>query len=188
MIRKLGRVSAPLGIVRSMFFDIESWPDWMPDFRAVRLLDGSGDRLLYEVKQVQGSGIRTSRLEYRFHETGYAERLVSKGYLMKAWTADWNFQEPPAGDGTVVTCRVEAKVRFLGIAAPRMIVQSVIDKYFARLLVSAEAQARRLMTPEKADDEPRTGAPEQVRIQLFATPDGLEVWIGDQKYVAFPED
>lgn len=188
MIRKYGRVSAPVAIVRSMFFDIESWPEWMPDFRAVRLLEDAGDYLLYEVKQVQGNGIRTSRLEYRFHETGYAERLVSKGYLMKAWTADWNFQKPPAGEGTIVTCRVDAKVRFLGIAPPRMIVQSIIDKYFARMLASAEEQARLLMTPDEVETRIDSVPAEQVQIQLFATPDGLEVWIGDQKYVAFPED
>ena len=51
IIRKFGRVEAPVDTVKGVFLDLAAWPEWMPSVRSARVLESTPDRLLAEVRQ-----------------------------------------------------------------------------------------------------------------------------------------
>jgi hypothetical protein len=176
MIRKFGTVDAPVEVVRRIHCDIASWPQWMPGVRAVRILA--------EVDRTRGRKIQTITFEFLFNAYGYRERQVAG--MLKKWEADWRFQAGPNNAGTLVSCRLELQMGLLGLFAPTQMIQRWIDRTFEATLRGLLDQAR--LAGDTAAGEFESPAVCTSRIQVFATPTELEIWIGDRRYAAHAMD
>ncbi len=184
MIRKFGTVDAPVEVVRALFADIESWPQWMPTVREVRVLERSETRVLAEIDRIQRRRVQTTTFEFLFSSNGQIERQIAG--MAKKWESNWRFQTGPRNTGTLVSCRLDLDMGLMGLLAPSRMIQRWIDETFEKTLRGAREQAR---LPDAATAvvgaEPAAPVP---RVQIFATPTELEIWIGDRKYVAQATD
>ncbi len=185
MIRKFGTVDVPVEAVRRMFTDIESWPQWMPAVRAIRVLERSTTRALVEIDRVQRRRTQTTTFELLFQSNGYRERQVAG--MAKKWESDWRYQHGPQNIGTLVSCRLELDMGLIGLLAPSRMIQRWIDRTFERTLQGIQDQAQ-LTASEAAVGEGAHPESRVLRLQVFATPTELEIWIGDRKYVAHAAD
>jgi ribosome-associated toxin RatA of RatAB toxin-antitoxin module len=181
LIHKFGTVDAPVDVVRRYFSDIESWPQWMPTVRAVRILERSEKRVVAEIDRVQRRRTQTATFEFNVDPTGQRERQI-KGPA-KRWEADWRFQVGPRNTGTVVSCRLELDMGIAGLFAPAKLIQRWIDHTFDETLRGVGDQAR-LVGATRAAGESAQAEAEISSIRVFATPTELEIWIGDRKYLA----
>lgn len=185
MIRKFGTVDVPVEVVRWIFSDIESWPQWMPTVRAVRILERSQTRALVEVDRVHRRRIQKTTFEFHFDPHGYRERQVAG--MAKKWESAWRFQAGPRNIGTLISCRLELDMGFIGLFAPSRMIQRWIDRTFEATLQGLRDQAH-LAGSKSTDGEIVQPEARPSRIQVFATPTALEIWVGDRKYVAHVAD
>jgi len=185
LIHKFGTVDAPVEMVRGHFADIESWPQWMPTVRAVRIIERSEKRVVAEIDRVQRRRTQTTAFEFRFDATGQRERQV-RGPARK-WEADWRFQVGPRNAGTVVSCRLELDLGMMGLLAPARSIQRWIDRTFEEVLQGLRAQTR-LERSVRAAGESEQPEAQIASLRVIATPTELEIWIGDRKYIARAAD
>ncbi|MCP4202724.1 MAG: hypothetical protein GY769_12415 [bacterium] len=185
MIRKFGTVDAPVEVVRGLFANLESWPQWMPAVREVRVLERSETRALAEIDRTHGRRIHTTTFEFLFNPNGQRERQVAG--IARKWESDWRFQVGPQDTGTLVSCRLELNMGLIGLLAPSRMIQRWIDRTFEKTLRGIREQAR-LSESEAALESGAPGEFHMPGIQVFATPTELEIWIGDRKYVAHAAD
>jgi len=185
MIRKFGGVDAPPEEVRRILLDIESWPQWMPNIRATRVLERSEKRILAEVTRAEFGAVHKTRLEFLLSATGYLERQV-KGFTRR-WEGDWRIVGSPTGHGSIVSCKLEVDLGIYGIFMPGRVLQRTIDRSFEKIMRGVEKRVERQHNDSTTD---RSGSllDGVDRIQVFATPTGLEIWLDDRKYVARPSE
>jgi ribosome-associated toxin RatA of RatAB toxin-antitoxin module len=183
MIRKFGSVDAPPPEVRRILLDIESWPQWMPGIRATRILERSEKRILAEVTRSEFGAVHKTRLEFFLSSTGYLERQV-KG-IARRWEGDWRIVESPSGNGSIVSCNLDVDLGFYGIFMPGRMMQRTIDRSFEKIMRGVEKRVERQRSASATDRSSSLLAGVH-RIQVFATPTGLEIWLDDRKYVARP--
>ena len=183
MIRKFGSVDFGPSEARRIALAAESWSQWMPNIRSTRVLESSQQRILVEVQRVQGRRVHKTRLELLPNSTGYTELQVSG--LAKRWDLDWQFRPAPSGVGTVISCKFDVDFGFFGLFVSRRTVQRAVDKTFDKILRGLEAQASRDRSerPDRAL-EPESSLEDVRHIRIFTTESGLEIWLGDSKYVA----
>lgn len=185
MIRKFGTVEVPVEVVRRTFADLESWPQWMPTVRAVRVLERSENRGVAEIDRFQRRRVQTTTFEFVFKPNGQIERQIA-GPARK-WESAWRFQDGPHGTGTLVSCRLDLDMGLLGLLAPSKMIQKWIDRTFAKTLRAVQDQAKLAQTASATDKTVQADA-QTSGIQVFATPTELEIWIGDRKYIARAAD
>ena len=184
MIRKFGTVDAPVETVRALFADLDSWPQWMPTVRDVRVRERSANRAVAEIDRVPGRRVQTTTFEFLFNPNGHLERqLAGKA---KKWESDWRFQVGPQNTGTLVSCRLELDMGFIGLLAPARMIQRWIDQTFEKTLRGARDQVH--LAAAKSTVTHGAPAAAVATIRVFATPTELEIWIGDRKYVAHAAD
>jgi len=181
LIRKFGIVDAPIPVIRDIFADLEAWPQWMPTVRAVRVLERSQERALAEVDRIHRRRVQTTTFEYRFGPDGQTERQVAG--IAKKWESAWRYETGPHGQGTLVSCRLDLDMGFVGWFAPAKMIQDWIDRTFDKTLRALGEQAQ-LIEPRARPDEPTRTEIHPSTIQVFATPGELEVWVDGRKYVA----
>jgi len=185
VIRKFGTVDAPVKVVRAVFADPESWPLWMPKVRAVRILERSGARAILEVDRVESFWAQTTTIELVFTPNGQHERQLAG--RAKKWVADWRFEEDQQNRGTLVSCRLDLDIGFMSLLISSKTTQRWIDHNFEQILRGVSRQIH----PAKPEKDMGEGEPAEVttsKIQVFATPTGLEIWIDGRKYVAHAAD
>ncbi len=185
MTHKFGTVDAPMEEVRRCFSDIESWPQWMPGVRAVRVLERSDTRALVALDRVSRRRIQKTTVELFFTPNGVHERQVAG--QVKNWDARWRFQVGPRNTGTLVSCRLELDLGLVGLFVSAKKIQRWIDRTFEEALQGVRDQLR-LEGSTRAAEERARPEPRVSRIQVFATPTELEIWIDDRKYVAHAAD
>lgn len=183
MIRKFGRVDAPVEEVRGLFQDVAGWADWMPSIESVEVRDRSAERMVAEIVQSFTGRRMRQTMEYQFGSRGYGERQVAG--RMKSWEAAWWFLEPPEGRGTVVSARFEFDLGFGGLFVSPRKIDRTIEHLFQRTVERAE---ERLRAASPRPDEAVSEADRETRIRLFEVPEGLEVWINERRYLARPID
>ena len=120
-------------------------------------------------------------MEFRFH----GDRLVQKQIAgrFKKWEAEWHLMPSDEG-GTVMSMSLDIDFGFLGLFVSARTVSDAVDDWFTQLAAAAEKRlAPRL--PRRAPaalDGPPAADDGEVLLQVFQTVDGLEIWIGKQRY------
>ena len=185
MIRKFGTVDAPVDVVRGIFADIESWPQWMPSVQTTRILERSDSRVVAEIDRRIGRRARTATFEFRFKPDGHVEHQIRGS--AKKWESQWRFQVGPRHVGTLVSCRLQLDMGIIGLLASSKRIQRWIDRTFEETLDGLQRQARLDADKTVAGKGARSEVPIS-RIQVFATATGLEIWIDGRKYVAHAAD
>jgi hypothetical protein len=181
MIRKMyGQIDAPVDLVRSIFIDPENWPLWLPGVEEVTVLSRSEKGFLVDVggrylgRQMHGE------MECIIQPDGLRQRQLS-GWL-KQWDTLWRFLTPPDGRGTTLACEVEMNLGLLGVFTPSRMVHSFVDRVFADTREQVDRRTRELQTEKRAI--PEHLAAEVTRLlRVYETPSGLEVWIGERRYL-----
>jgi ribosome-associated toxin RatA of RatAB toxin-antitoxin module len=185
LTHKFGTVDAPVAEVHRCFSDIESWPQWMPGVRAIRVLERSGARALVELDRSTRRRRQKTTAELVFTPNGLHERQVTGP--IKEWDAKWRFQVGPGNAGTLVSCQLELDLGFIGLFVPAKSIERWIDRTFEKVLQGVRDQLRLARSANVAEERAQPAA-RTSRIQVFATPTELEIWIDDRKYVAHAAD
>lgn len=181
MIRKLGRIEAPPEKVRAMFRDVSRWSEWLPSIVSTRVVETTPESCLATVDQVLHGGVRRQTIELRFTSQGHVERQI-EGRL-KRYEADWRFTRDHEGHGTLISASIRLDLGFLGLFVSRRTVQRTIDRTFEDTLQGARKQIRALEAPASGPSE-KVDLPTRARIRVYETMGGLEIWVGDRRYVA----
>ncbi len=171
MIRKLARIDAPIPLLREMFSNTDDWPRWMPGVIATRTLESSAERRLVEVIQLVHGHKLVQQLECL--EVGKVLRQRQAAGWLKKWEAEWSFELPPEGGGTVLGLRLDFELGLLGLVIPRGPLRrwthNQLDETFAKARARAELLETRQRTPTLAVE---LGKP---LLQVYETPRGFEV-------------
>ncbi len=173
-MRRITHVDAPLPVVRDIFHDVESWPRWMPDFLACRILDGGPRERRAKVRQSVFGQTWQQTVDFRFTETNV--RVRARDGLIK-WSADWGFREPPDGDGTAVSLELESESGLLGRAS-RGLFDRINHRRFEATVAAVERRARQLAASAAAP-----AADGRSLLTVYETADGFEVWYAGRRYV-----
>ncbi len=185
MIKKVARIDAPLEAVKGVFADVLNWPQWMPGIQSAKILKGSDDQFLAELKQHQLGRRSTQVMEFRLHAQGIHQRQLSGWF--KHWEADWRFLQPPDGKGTTVSFAVQFDMGLLGFFASSRMIQQTVDRLFDEMMTSVERRVHSLSIdgPMLA---PETDLEEETVLEIFQTSTGLEVRIDGKKYLLKPAE
>lgn len=186
MIRKFGGVDASPEETLRVLLDIESWPEWMPNIRATRILERTENRILADVTRAEFGAVHNTRLEFLIGAGGYLERQV-KG-LARKWEGDWRIVAAPGGRGSVVSCKLDVDLGLYGFLMPGRLVQRTVDQSFEKIMRGVSRRSRQPEKMVEAPTESRSPLEGVECIQVFATPTGLEVWLDGRKYTARPAD
>ena len=181
MIRKFGRIDAPPTTVRALFRDLARWPEWLPSIVSTEIVERDDDRCLALVEQVLNGRISRQTIEFRFTPQGYVERQTAG--RLKRYEADWRFLPDREGGGTLVTAAIRLDLGFSALFISRRTVQRAIDRTFEETLRGAHKQLH-LIRPASPGPPTEATAPQETRIRVYETAAGLEIWIGDRRYVA----
>lgn len=184
MIRKFGAVDVPPREALAVLLDIESWPEWMPNIRAARILERAEKRILADVTRAEFGATHTTRLEFLVGRHGYTERQV-KG-IARRWEGTWRLTPAADGHGTVVSCSLDVDLGFYGLLMPGRLVQRTVDRSFEGIIRGIERRAERGSGGQAGGMLQGDHLARAERIRIYATPSGLEVWIDERKYVARP--
>jgi len=185
MIKKVGRVDAPLDLVKSMFTDVASWPQWMPGVRSAKLLEEGESSKRFELRQRQGGRELTQEMEFRLDAGGMRQIQVSGAF--RKWEADWRFLLPPDKRGTTLAVTLELELGLLGSLAPSRWIRETLDRMFDDMMEAARQRARRMIA-EGGDTVSETRRGDEIVVEIFETASGLELWLGGRKYVLHRAD
>lgn len=182
MIRKYGRVDAPKELVRSIFINPEEWPLWFPGVAEVTIVDRSEDRFTVDIDGRYMGRRMFGRIECTIEPHGLVQRQLS-GWLKK-WDTRWRFVTPPDGRGTTLACQVDLDLGFAGVFAPKRMIQAFVGRVFGDTIEQLNRRAQELLS-ESEELEP-TAVAEVPLIQVYETPEGLEVWVAGRRYLLEP--
>ncbi len=181
MLRKFGRIDAPVELVKEHFLDLASWPEWMPTIKSARVLETSSDRLVAEFRQHSMGRVSTLQMEFLIRPSGYLERQLAG--RLRRWDAEWKFSPPPEGSGTVVSMRLDVEVGGLGSLAPKRMVYRAIGRIFDQIIVNVQQRLSRRLAARDAE-RAAGGEAEELRVRIFTAGEEIEIEIGDRRFVA----
>ncbi len=176
MIKKLFRVDAPVPLVKDMFCDSDAWPRWMPGVESCRTLKEGKDFRVIEVHQSLHGRSFVQKREMRFAGNRMKQRQLTGWF--RSWKSDWNFHQPPDGKGTTVSLSVDYDLGVRGLITPRWLVQRMSVRVLDETIARAKVRARELA----AKPRPEAAAEGESLLQIYETPDGLEVWFAGRTY------
>jgi ribosome-associated toxin RatA of RatAB toxin-antitoxin module len=175
VIRKYGRIDAPVELVRDMFLAVEEWPSWMPGVESVEVQRRDDSNLLVRLRQVQLGRRLDQELDCRISPLGMSQRQVSG--IFKRWQTQWRFAAPPDGHGTTVSCELDLELRVMGLPAPRARLEAMVDRLFREVISSGQRRARELHAARQQDTA-GWPPPGEVLLEVHALPGGLEIRFG----------
>ncbi|MCP4661760.1 MAG: hypothetical protein GY856_40680 [bacterium] len=176
MIKKLIRIDAPLRLVKDMFCDTDAWPQWMPGVNSCRTLREGDDCRVIEVHlSMQGKSFLQTR-EVRFAGNRVKQRQVAGWF--RSWESEFSFHQPPDGKGTTISLRIDFDLGVRGLIIPRWVIQRMSVRLLDETTARAKARARELM----AKPRPEAAAEGESLLQIYETPDGLELWFAGRTY------
>jgi hypothetical protein len=115
---------------------------------------------------------------------GMVQRQVS-GWLKK-WDTHWRFLTPPDGRGTTLACEVDLDLGMVGVLTPSRMIHAFVGRVFGDTVDQLGRRALELQTGTEAP-EPTT-AEDRPLLQVYETPDGLELWVGGKRYLLESSD
>lgn len=184
MIKKMTSMAVPVDSVQEVFKEIEAWPQWMPAIRHIRVLEKTESAAQIEVRSVMLGMEFDQTMNFRI----LGRRIVQKQIAgrFKKWEADWRFLPSPDGAGTTLSMSLDMDFGFLGMFVPRRTVANEVNEWFNELAARAEARTKnRLLQRSSAAVAGNVPAPAQgeTLLQVYQTADGLELWIGQLRFV-----
>lgn len=179
MIKKFASINAHVKSVKKVFFDIETWADWMPGLKQLKILERKGAETVVEIIQAHMGKQITQKLELHLTEDSLKQRQIS-GWFRK-WEGEWKFLQTPDGIGTAVSVAMEIDA---GMFIPKFLIFDGFTDIFNKLIRKAEERAKFLVRSQQSSVTQSTilQLPEEKILQIFQTPAGLEIWIGDRRY------
>jgi len=184
VIRKYGRIDAPRELVRSIFIEPEEWPLWFPGVEVVTIIDRSEARFEVEVDGRYMGRRMHGRIECVVQPHGMVQRQLS-GWLKK-WDTHWRFLTPPDGRGTTLACEVDLDLGMVGVLTPNRMIHSFVGRVFGDTVEQLNRRALELQTGFE-ESEPTT-TEELPLLQMYETPDGLELWVAGKRYLLETSD
>lgn len=175
-MRRIGRIDAPVDVVRGVLADVERWTDWMPGVTQVTILESDGVESVLDVHHRQFGRIFRQKEWCRVEPDGLRQRLLEGQF--KKWESRWRIVAPPDGEGTTVSCRMEVDPGFVGRLLPSGVWRGLLDRLFDDCLIGIEAQAQALT--ERPETAP---ADHDILLQVFETDAGLEVWVEGRRFL-----
>ncbi len=179
MIKKFASINAHIKAVTKVFLDIESWTEWMPGLKQLNILERKGEVVLVEMTQAQMGKQIKQKLEFRFTANSFFQRQIN-GWFRK-WEGEWKFLQTPDGIGTAVSVSMEIEA---GMLVPKFLIFDAFTDIFNKLIKKAEERAKFLIKQQQSSITQSTilQLPDEKILQIFQTPSGLEIWIGDRRY------
>jgi len=175
-MRRIGRIDAPVDVVRSVFADVERWTDWMPGVTQVTILESDGVESVLDVHHRQFGRNFRQKEWCRIEPDGLSQRLLEGQF--KKWESRWRVVAPPDGEGSTVSLSMDVNPGFVGRLLPSGVWRGMLDRLFEECLAGAEAQALALC------EQPAPAPPHHdVLLQVFETADGLEVWVEGRRFL-----
>jgi len=175
-MRRIGRIDAPVDVVRAVLADVERWTDWMPGVTQVTILESDGIESVLDVHHRQFGRIFRQKEWCRIEPDGLRQKLLEGQF--KKWESRWRVLAPPDGEGSTVSLRMEVDPGFVGRLIPSGVWRGMLDRLFEECLSGAEAQAQTLTEKPAA-----ARVDQEVLLQVFETDDGLEVWIEGRRFL-----
>jgi ribosome-associated toxin RatA of RatAB toxin-antitoxin module len=179
MIKKFASINSHVKSVKKVFFEIESWTEWMPGLKQLKILERKGEAALVEITQAHMGKQITQKLELHLSENSLKQRQIS-GWFRK-WEGEWKFLQTPDGIGTAVSVSMEIDA---GMFVPKFLIFDAFTDIFNKLIKKAEERAKFLVRNQQSSVTQSTilQLPEEKILQIYQTPGGLEIWIGDRRY------
>ncbi len=179
MIRKMTHMDLPLDLLHEVFSDSDAWPEWMPGVRTVRTLqDGKNHRLVLAKGSYAGISFHHEMdVSWGKDRVRHAQR---KGWPVK-WAANFRFITPPDGLGTTVLAELETE--FAPFApVPKKVIKTILRRMMKDTLAASRKRALHLCA---ARPKPKTEIPaeDKVLLSVYRTEEGLEVTLGDKRWV-----
>jgi len=175
-MRRIGRVDAPMDVVRGVLIDCESWPKWMPGVQQVTILESDGIESVLDVQFYQFGRKFRQKQWCRAEPDGLRQTLLEGQF--KKWESRWRLVTPPEGEGTTVSLRMEVDPGFIGRLLPSGVWRGLLDRLFEDCLTGVEEMAEKLV--EKPEPPP---SDHEVLLQVFETDKGLEVWVEGRRFL-----
>jgi ribosome-associated toxin RatA of RatAB toxin-antitoxin module len=179
MIKKFASINAHNKAVKKIFMDIDTWTEWMPGLKQLKILERKGEVALVEVTQAHMGKQITQRLELHLSENSMKQRQIS-GWFRK-WEGERKFLQTPDGVGTAVSVSMEIDA---GMFVPKFLIFDAFTDIFNKLIKKAEERAKFLIRQQQSSITQSTvlQLTDEKVLQIFQTPSGLEIWIGDRRY------
>lgn len=179
MIRKFGKVGTDRQRVIGILQDTENWLQWMPALESLETLQRSeGFARVIMHQRMRGRRLKQV-IDCRFIDNGIM--LSQHRGEFKKWSLNWLCMTPPDGQGTTLKCEVEIELGgVLGLLASDRVLDSFLDDLFRESLTHIEARARELQA-QLEESEVVPG--EEILLSVYQTPEGLEIRMGENKYI-----
>jgi hypothetical protein len=146
----------------------------MPGVRSVRVLRQGQDEMRIALSQRLDGHSINAELDCSFGN----EAVHLRQHLgdFRKWDAVWHLLTPPEGGGTTLQLEMDLEIGgVMGLLATGQRIDTMVEQVFRDTLVGIETRARAM-----TDDQPATEAPGELLLQIYQTPEGLEVWIDGQ--------
>ncbi len=178
LTKKYGRVEARADRVRDVFFDVETWPRWMPGIERAAVLERTDEMTVMFVEQRYWGRRFSQEVECRFRSDGLDQHQRS-GFFDR-WEARWRIRPAPGGRGATFICEYDAELGGIaGLLITRRKLHLLFDQIFQGIVNGLEEEIRR------RDIEYSSTAAETLReeilLQVFETGGELEVWLEGEK-------
>jgi ribosome-associated toxin RatA of RatAB toxin-antitoxin module len=183
MIKKMTSLAVPVAPVQEVFNEIEAWPQWMPAIRRVRVLQKTESLAQVEVRSVMLGMEFDQTVEFRLQPGRVNQKQIAGRF--KKWEADWRFLPSPDGNGTTLSVTLDIDFGILGMFVPQQKVANAVNEWFTQLAQKTEERTRKRLLqrpPAPSAAGPSAGAPAEIVLQVYQTTEGLEVWIGQQRF------
>lgn len=184
MIKKMTSLAVPVEAVQEVFKEFEAWPQWMPAIRHIRILEKTETMVQVELRSVMMGMEFEQTMEFR----PVGRRILQKQLegRFKKWDADWRFFPSPDGSGTTLSMTLDVDFGFLGMFVSQRAIANEVNDWFSQLATRAEQRTKqRLLQRSSEALAVSTPAPAQGEtvLQVYQTAEGLEVWIGQLRFV-----
>jgi len=177
MIRKFSHLDAPPELVRSIFIDFEGWPTWQAGMTSCDVLDRGETTAELEIYGRFMGHRMHGILDCRIEPEGLFQHQRI-GWLKK-WDMHWHFLVPPDGHGTTLACEVDVDAGLLGNFVPKSFIRRFLQRVFSETVDNLNARCAELIA--SARPEPARDGDTITLLEIFETPVGYEVLVGDRR-------
>ncbi len=172
-------MDAPHDLLLEICSDSETWPTWMPGVQTVKTVrDGDQHRVVLVTGSFAGMNF-SHEMELKVG-TDTVRQFQKEGWPVK-WGITWRFTQPPDRLGTTVLAEIE--LEFAPFApVPKKMVNSMMRRMMEESLVALKKRAH-LLREDRPETVVEAEVGEKTLLSVYQTEHGLEVVVGDQKWV-----
>jgi len=179
MIRKMLHMDAPRHLLLEICGDSEAWPAWMPGVQSAKTVrDGDQHRVVLVTGSFSGMNF-SHEMDLKVG-VDTVRQFQKEGWPVK-WGITWRFTQPPNKLGTTVLAEID--LEFAPFApVPKKMVNSMMRRMMEESLVALKKRAHHLHE-ERPEEVLVAEVGEKILLSVYQTEQGLEVVVGDQKWV-----